>query len=239
MKGSGTLAWKRCPLPFPSLLPSTDTHSHTYTHPTHTAFNHWAHQKLVISLIHSDSLETQCRLTSVLYTPYIRKMKRPCKHRQRTREKKKERKGKRTKLLQLFSLLYSHKKNKIRSNEWNDMYRLFWCLLYPGYAALKWTELKSNERRSRTWKSTTSPNWATSMRLSLHLFPLQYSCSSFQPPLSHQRLKPKVPHSFIEIENLKCLCSFCVLTHKHKVQTNTQSMHSQTYADTNCHKLWG
>lgn len=130
MKGSGTLAWKRCPLPsFASLLPSTDTRSHTYTlvlsHPTHTAFKQGAHQKLVISLIHSDSLETQCRLTSVLYTPYIRKMNRPCKHRQRKRERKKERERKRrTKLLQLFSLLSARKKQKIKNNEWNETCRL-------------------------------------------------------------------------------------------------------------------
>lgn len=36
-------------------------------------------QKLVVSLTHSVSLETHCRLTSVLYTPYIRKIKRPCR----------------------------------------------------------------------------------------------------------------------------------------------------------------
>lgn len=79
------------------------------SHPTHTAFKQRAHQKLVISLIHSDSLETQCRLTSVLYTPYIRKMNRPCKHRQRKRERDRERvRNKEDKVVTVvFSLILS------------------------------------------------------------------------------------------------------------------------------------
>lgn len=82
-------------VPSPPSHPSTHPHTHTHTlpHPTHADFKQGAHQKLVISLIHSNSLETQCRLTSVLYTPYIRKMNRPCKHRQRKREREKERRG--------------------------------------------------------------------------------------------------------------------------------------------------
>lgn len=155
MKGSGTLAWKRCPLPsLPSLLLSTDTHIHTQirSHPTHTAFKQEAHQKLVISLIHSDSLETQCRLTSVLYTPYIRKMNRPCKHRQRKRERERKR---RTKLLQLFSLLPSTKKK----DNISKVMSIGWFVLYASYADFKENVVKSNERRSKnTWKSTTFQN---------------------------------------------------------------------------------
>lgn len=51
---------------------------HSYGKPTLSLS--YQDKKPVISLIHSVSLEIlQSRLTSVLYTPYIRKMKRPCK----------------------------------------------------------------------------------------------------------------------------------------------------------------
>ena len=107
----------------PSLYSSTNTHSHIHTHihtyihtlshPTHTAFKQGAHLKLVISLIHSDNLETQCRLTSVLYTPYIRKMNRPWKHRERKRERKRE-KEEEDKVVNVVFSLTSFLKKKTR-----------------------------------------------------------------------------------------------------------------------------
>lgn len=108
-------------LPLSCFLPHTHAHTDAHTS-TYTAFKQGAHQKLVISLIHSDSLETQCRLTSVLYTPYIRKMKRPCKQRKRERERETEKEwrrgggggeetGSRTKLLDVFSLIHFSEHN--------------------------------------------------------------------------------------------------------------------------------
>lgn len=44
-----------------------------------TLFLSYQDKKPVISLIHCQPWDTPSRLTSVLYTPYIRKMKRPCK----------------------------------------------------------------------------------------------------------------------------------------------------------------
>lgn len=95
MKGSGTLAWKRRPLrSFPSLLTCRRSFPHTHTH---TAFKQGAHQKLVISLIHCDSLETVQTYLCVVH-PINQEDEQTLQT-----QTKKERE--RTKLLQLFSLL--------------------------------------------------------------------------------------------------------------------------------------
>lgn len=83
-----------------------------------------SHQKLVISLTHSVSLETHCRLTSVLYTPYIRKIKRPCgKGKQKDHKKKKEA------VMAIFFFCYH--------------YFYYYKLLFAKYKVLSVIQLKS------------------------------------------------------------------------------------------------
>lgn len=74
MKGSGTLVWKKEKRGWLSIRQVF-----------FFILERWgSHQKHhVISLTHSVSLEMHCGLTSVLYTPYIRKMKRPCEARKK------------------------------------------------------------------------------------------------------------------------------------------------------------
>lgn len=79
------------------MSPPLLAHRRSFSHPTHTLLKQGAHQKLVISLIHCDSLETVQTYLCVVHPIYQEDEQ--ALHTQTKEERE------RTKLLQLLSLL--------------------------------------------------------------------------------------------------------------------------------------